>query len=511
MNATCTVTFSPSQNTVRVPVGALVLEAAQQAGLEVSVPCGGQGRCGRCAVIVDNGHVRRRSSLRLSPADIERGYALACQTVIEGDTQVTLLPQEKVERRLTTDRTAVDGQVPVGYDPARDQPLRAVYLELEPPSLADQTDDWSRVQRTLRREHGIGTVVADLAVLRKLGGVLREAAWQVTAIVEMDTWQQPDGPPRLLDLLPGKRTDRLLGAALDIGTTSNVVYLVDLVSGQVLARAVDYNGQITRGEDVISRIMYASKPALSNGEGTNGLGELQSLVVQTFNRLLEQAAHRARVDVREIYKATVAGNSTMIHLFLGVPPQSIRLSPFITAVNQAPPVAAAELGLNIHPRASVDCLPGIASYVGSDITAGAVSSGLVETEKLTLFLDVGTNGETVLGNREWLIACACSAGPAFEGAGVEHGMRATSGAIEEVWINGQTHEPTYRVIGNGPPMGLCGSGLIALLAELFITGVVDRAGNLQRTLGTPRVRDGEHGAEYVVAWAGATATGRTSC
>lgn len=543
---TCSVTFTPADRIVEVPFGTLILEAAQRAGLEIAVPCGGQGRCGRCAVIVDGGHVRRRSNLRLAPADIERGYALACQAVIEGDTRVTLLPQEKVERRLTTDRTALDCKPPPGYELKSDQPVHAFYLELEPPSLADQTDDWSRLQTALRRQHGVGAVVADLAVLRKLGGVLRSADWQVTAIVEMDTWQQPDGPPRLLDVLPGNRTDRLFGAALDIGTTSNVVYLVDLITGQVLARAVDYNGQLARGEDVISRIIYAGK--------NNGLAELQNLVMGTFNRLLEQAAQRAQVRTDEIYKATVAGNSTMIHLFLGLPPQSIRLSPFITGVNQAPPVLARELGLNIHPQASVDCLPGVASYVGSDITAGAVSSGLVETEKLTLFLDVGTNGETVLGNRDWLLSCACSAGPAFEGAGVEHGMRATTGAIEEVWINSRTFEPMVRVIGNVPPAGICGSGLISLLAELFITGVIDRGGNLHVAAGQeprgdteisrkdakaqredevfgprrdaetqreekgsgsggvgvhgPRVRIGEHGAEYVVAWGGETATGR---
>ncbi len=198
----------------------------------------------------------------------------------------------------------------------------------------------------------------------------------------------------------------------------------------------------------------------------------------------------------------------MIHLFLGMSPESIRLSPFITTANQPPPARAGEIGLAIHPQATVDCLPGVASYVGSDISAGVIGSGLAETEQLTLFLDVGTNGETVVGTQDWLLTCACSAGPAFEGAGVEHGMRATTGAIEEVWIHTDTFEPTYRVIGNQPPQGICGSGFIALLAELFVTGVVDRAGNLNRALPTPRVREGDHGLEYVVAWAAETATGR---
>ncbi len=503
----CTVNFQPKNTTLPVPSGTLIHEAAHEAGIHLNMPCGGQGRCGRCTVLVDNagsngnGPVRRRSTLRLSPADVAAGYALACQTVIEGDAQITIPPQEKIERRLTTDRTVADWLLPFDYDPRRQQPMQARFVSLDPPSMDDQTDDWSRLARALRREHGFDPVTPALSTLRKLGKVLREADWQVTAILEQD---EETGPARLVDLLPGDRTERLLGAAIDIGTTSNVVYLVDLLTGKILSQAVDYNGQVVRGEDVISRIIYAGK----NGNGRDGLGELQSLVLGTLNRLLTRAAHRIKADIDDIYRATVAGNSTMIHLFLGLPPESIRLSPFITGVNQPPPLRAGDVGLSIHPNATVDCLPGIASYVGADISAGVVSAGLMETDKLTLFMDVGTNGEMVLGNQEWLITCACSAGPAFEGAGVGDGMRATTGAIEEVWVNGETFEPTVRVIGGGAPLGLCGSGLISLLAELFITGVVDRSGNIHLDLPTPRTRTGDHGAEYVVAWAGESEHGR---
>jgi uncharacterized 2Fe-2S/4Fe-4S cluster protein (DUF4445 family) len=210
----------------------------------------------------------------------------------------------------------------------------------------------------------------------------------------------------------------------------------------------------------------------------------------------------------DLVKATVVGNSTMIHLLLGIPAESIRLVPFITAVNHVPSLTAREVELNISPDATVDCLPGVASYVGSDITAGVLSSGLEETEKITLFMDVGTNGEIVLGSQEWLVTCACSAGPAFEGAGVGHGMRATKGAIEAVWINGETLEPTLRVIGGVKPLGVCGSGLIALLAELFLTGVIDKAGNFNFHLASPRIREGEHGWEYVICWGEATGHGK---
>jgi uncharacterized 2Fe-2S/4Fe-4S cluster protein (DUF4445 family) len=198
----------------------------------------------------------------------------------------------------------------------------------------------------------------------------------------------------------------------------------------------------------------------------------------------------------------------MIHLLLGIPSESIRLAPFITVVNQPPPLRGQDAGLRIHPDGVVDILPGVASYVGSDISAGALASGIDDSENVSLFIDVGTNGEIVLGSRDWLVACACSAGPAFEGAGVFDGMRATKGAIEEVWVNNQSYEPTFRVIGGVKPRGLCGSGLISLLAELFLTGVLDRAGNLNSSLETPRMREGPHGPEYVVAWGHETAHGR---
>jgi uncharacterized 2Fe-2S/4Fe-4S cluster protein (DUF4445 family) len=274
---------------------------------------------------------------------------------------------------------------------------------------------------------------------------------------------------------------------------------VDLLSGEVISTAADYNGQISRGEDVISRIIYASKG--------DGLAELQGLVMETLNALLEKVAEERSIRTDEIYKVVVAGNSTMLHLFAGIPPESIRLMPFITAVNRLPALVAREVGLKVHPEATVDCLPGIASYVGADITAGVVSSGMCEVGELTLFLDIGTNGEMTLGDCTWLVACACSAGPAFEGAGVVHGMRATAGAIEEVWVNPESYEASYRVIGDEKPRGICGSGLISLLAEAFVAGVVDKSGNVNLSLPTKRVREGEHGAEYVVAWAAETATG----
>jgi len=513
---------------VQVPGGSTLSEAARLAGLSLNQPCGGQGRCGRCAVIVetDRSAVRLRSTIRLSSEDVAAGYALACQTVVEGETWVVVPPQEVVERRLVSHKAAARIAVPLDYDHRRHQSLQRYFLRLQPPDLADQTDDWSRVSRELARL-GVRHVRTGLPVMQALGGVLRGSydgddsgsddsreransgvqtePWGVTAVVAMDSWDMPAGPPRLLALLPGDQTQRHFGAAIDIGTTTVTVWLVNLANGEVIAQAADYNDQIARGEDVISRIIYAGKG--------NNLAEMQGLVVGTINRLLGIACAQVAARSDEIFKVTIAGNTTMMHLLLAIPPESIRLAPYIPAFNHMPALSAGELGLAVHPQAVVDCLPGVASYVGADISAGVLSTHMDEAPELILFIDVGTNGETVLGNADWLVTCACSAGPAFEGAGVEHGMRATAGAIEEVWITGadtpSPYEPAYRVIGREgtKPRGICGSGLLSLLAEMFITGVVDRAGNL-KVGASPRIREGEHGPEYVVVWGAETAHGR---
>jgi uncharacterized 2Fe-2S/4Fe-4S cluster protein (DUF4445 family) len=504
-----TVIFDITKKPVRVPTGTLLSEAARLAGVDIGQPCGGQGRCGRCAVQVTKGEVRRRSSLRLSAEDVSNGFALACQSVVEGDISVTVPPQEKIERRLTTDRTAIEVSIPPDYDPLYAQTVHRISLRLSPPRMDDQTDDWGRLKTALRQKADIQDIQISLNLLQKIGTILRDKDWQVTAItdahVEIDGRRTDERLVALIaDIVPIE--DPMYGLAIDIGTTTVTVWLVDLITGKVEAQASEYNGQISRGEDVISRIIFSSK----NG----GREELQNRVLDTINQLVSQVCKRANAKPQDIIKATVAGNSTMTHLFLGIPASSIRLSPFITAVNQPPIITAGTVGLAINSEATVDCLPGVASYVGADISSGVLACKMDETEKLTLFLDVGTNGETVLGNREWLVTCACSAGPAFEGAGVLYGMRATKGAIEECWISGEgsphPFEPTYRVIGNTKPRGICGSGLISLLAEMFLTGVVDKGGmiNLSLSETNPRIRDGEHGPEYVIAWGSETEGGQ---
>ncbi len=501
MSRSHTIVFESDGVQVDVPTGTTLTEAAQLAGLPIQHPCGGQGRCGRCAVKVVSGDFRQRSSLRLSSKDLEEGYALACQSIIEGDLRVIIPPQEKVERRLVTDLTARKVTIPEGYNHRTDQTIQRINLKIEPPSMEDQTDDWSRVQRALRQTGGFENPTISLALLQQIGTVLREGGWEVSAIVEVPE-KNSGRSPRLVALYPihFPEDKPLWGCAIDIGTTTVSVWLTNLMTGQVHAQVAEYNQQIQHGEDVISRIIYDSK---DHNEGI-----LQNLVLETINQLINQACKRVKAKPDEVFKATVVGNTIMLHLLLKIPASSIRLSPFITAANHMPSITASELNLIIHPEASIQLLPCIASYVGADITAGALSSGIVDTEKTTLFMDIGTNGEMVLGNRDWMVTCACSAGPAFEGAGVIDGMRATKGAIEEVWIDSKTFEPNIRVIGGGKPRGLCGSGLISLLAELFLAGIVDKSGNINTLLDTPRVRTGAHEGEYVVAFANDTSHGK---
>jgi uncharacterized 2Fe-2S/4Fe-4S cluster protein (DUF4445 family) len=501
MSTNYSVQFDVVPAPVEVPSGTLLTDAAESAGVEINQPCGGQGRCGQCAVQVTSGKVKRRSTMRLSAKDVNEGYALACQTIIEGDLEIVVPPQEKIRQRLVTGQSAAEVSVPPGYDFHQDQTIQRISLELKPPSMEDQTSDWDRLETALHQELNLNRISIKLPVLQKLPVALREGDWKITAILYLERGNSETDAAEVIDLIPGIVPEEtpLWGAAVDIGTTTVKTMLVDLISGVPKGQASEYNDQIARGEDVISRIIFAGKEA--------GDHILRELVLNTINDLLKRACKRGKSKPEQIYKITLAGNSTMMHLLLQIPPASIRLAPYITVANHLPVLTAAEAGLNTYPQGKVVCLPGVASYVGADISAGVLSSGMADTEKITLFLDVGTNGEMVLGSKEWLVTCACSAGPAFEGAGVMYGMRATNGAIEEVWINDETLEASWRVIGGGKPKGLCGSALISLLAETLMTGVINKSGRFNYSLKTNRIRKGTHGGEYVVAWANETEIG----
>ena len=491
----CTVTFLPVGKQVTAPAGTLLHDAIQRAGIEVDIPCGGQGRCGRCLVRIEQGEVRRRPNAHLTALQIAQGWALSCQTEVLDHTTVRVPPAE-VRQKAVVSGTA---RIPVRRSPRppRDPLISQHLLELPPPSLQDNVTDLERVLRCLRDGPGIEGLSVDLPVTRDLDQALRGGEWQVTAVVE-HSHRRPSSA-RLVAVRSGDAFGKSHGVAVDIGTTTVAVALVDLASGRIVDTATTFNGQIACGEDIISRIIYSLRG--------DGLARLQRLVRETINHLLAELCDRHGLEPTRIDHAVVSGNTTMTHLFLGLNPRYIREEPYTPVATSSLTVGARDLGLEVNPNASVYCLPAVAAYVGSDITAGILSSGLSKRQGLALFLDIGTNGEMVLGNADWMAACACSAGPAFEGAGVRCGMRATTGAIEDVAINYRTLEPTLQVIGGELPTGICGSGMIAALAEMFVTNIVDRSGRINVVDARTRIMSTNHGPAYVLAWGSESGTG----
>ena len=490
-----TVTFAPSGESIEVPVGTSMLDAAILCGLDLPAPCAGVGRCGRCRVRIVGGEVQRRSNAGLEVAEVADGWAVACQTFVKGPADVEIPQRRRESVRPHGHAVAEPESLPLDCDWRQNPAVRAFNLRIVPPSLSDNTSDLDRVQREFIRQHGIGQIRAELPLLKGLAAALRAADWNVCVTLEMHDWRHGVYlPPRMVDVRAIDAHAGNFGLAVDVGTTSIVVYLVDFETGRVVDTSSAYNKQIACGDDVTSRIIYAKRP--------EGLERLRALVVETTNEVVAELTQRNHITPREIHEVVAAGNTTMTHLLLGLDPKYLREEPYIPTISSTPKLTAWDLDLNVNPQARVHCLPGVGSYVGGDITAGVISSGLFATEKLSLLIDIGTNGEMVLGNKDWLLACACSAGPAFEGGGVRHGMRATAGAIEDVFVDDASLEPSFRTIDDAPAVGICGSGLIDLLGELFVTGLLDKAGRLNRHAATERVRLHDGVPEYVVAWAG---------
>ncbi len=498
-NDLVTIALMPSGRRGQVPRGTNLLEAARRLGVELESICAGRQTCGKCQVVVETGHFPKHgltsAADHLTPMDgreakylldhqLAAGRRLACACEATGDL-LLLVPEESQARKQIIAKAATDRAIDV--QPA----VRQVYVEVAPATLDSHVGDWERLQAALAEQHGLRDLTIDLSALAALQPALAQGRHAVTVAVWHDR--------AVLRVQPGY-SEGAYGLAADIGSTTIVVHLCDLRTGAVLATEASMNPQVRFGEDLMSRVSYV----MMHPDGTE---KMHRAVITTLNDLARKAAQAAGVKTDDVLDAVLVGNPVMHHLLLGLSPVELGGAPFALALNSALDLKAAELGLRLNPAARAHVLPCIAGHVGADNVAVQLAEAPHQQDDLMLIVDVGTNGEIVLGNRDWLMTCACSAGPAFEGAGVVSGMRATRGAIEEVWINSRTHEPTYRVIGGGPPRGLCGSGLISLLAELFITGVADKGGNLDLGV-SPRVRAGEHGPEYVVAWASETAHGR---
>jgi len=333
--------------------------------------------------------------------------------------------------------------------------------------------------------------------------MVRDGDWKVTVttlVTAVKLRAQDKRRPRLINIEPGDTRQKYYSLVFDVGTTTVCGQLLDLNRGKAIAQSIDYNGQISYGEDVISRIAYCQKPG--------GLKKLQQTVVATINKIIDELLAQSRVDIEDIGHLGVAGNTTMIQILLGLDPKYVRLSPYTPVASFIPPVKASSLGIKVADYVYLFTFPLVASYVGGDIISGIVGSGVYQRKKMTLYIDIGTNGEVVIGNSDWMVVASCSAGPAFEGGGVKHGMVATTGAIEDFAINLSNLEPEVGTIGGAKPKGICGSGLINIAAGLFKAGVIDANGKFSTDLPTKRVRQGSDGHEYVLSWAPETQIGK---
>ena len=498
---TLSVTFLPDGKSVEIAPGKTVMEAATAAGVPINSICGGDGVCGKCRVIVRSGKVTAEPNEFLTRREIQRGVALACQTYPDGDVVIEVPLESRVGAvpRLAAEDAArfapvsqwVGEGAPYAYEPLS----RKDYLQLPPPTLDDSVSDQERIYRELRRRRDIPIMQTGLSILRQIPTVLRAGNWRVTVTVG-----QRGGTVEVVQIEPGDTSARNYGVAVDVGTTTVDAHLVDLVSSQTVGAQAKYNSQISYGEDIISRIMYANTD--------EKLQTLRECVVNDINDLIAALTVETKTRLHDISYVMCAGNTTMTHLLLGLEVANIRREPYIPSATFAPVIRAAEVGIKINARGLLGVVPSVSSYVGGDLVADVLVSGINDSEEVSMLVDMGTNGEIVIGNKDWLACCSASAGPAFEGGGITCGMRATHGAIEHIAFGEGCRVAECGVIGGAKPLGLCGSGLLDLVAELHRAGCIDRSGRFVPEVCGPRLRWDGGLAEFVVVPGSHTALGR---
>jgi uncharacterized 2Fe-2S/4Fe-4S cluster protein (DUF4445 family) len=486
----CIVRFEPSGLDVEVSEGTVLLDAARRMGVYLSSICGGDGYCGKCKVTVNKGQYESKATTLLSAAELEDKVALACQTKALSDISVTIAHEHAldtgqilIDSDTTTSGTGTEKlkEMAFAYAPL----VEKIYLELNPPTVEDHTADHERLKVMLRDHITVRSPILemDYETLQELPTVLQESDYQVTVTVGA-----AGGITKVVQVEQGDRTGTNYAVAVDVGTTTVVAHLIDLVNGSTLCTEAVYNSQINYGEDYIRRIIYA--------EQNDAFDELQRLIIKDINGLLTTLTERNKLQRDDITTMICAGNTAMIHFMLKLDSKRIRREPYVGTANFIPTLKAAEVGIEINRHGLLYCIPSVAAYVGGDIVAGTLATRLNKREGLSLFVDIGTNGEVVLGNSEWLMCASSSAGPAFEGSGVKDGMRACSGAIEKLKIT-PDGAIDYKTIGHTHPIGICGSGLLDTIAELFTSGIIDRTGRFQ-VKDDPRLGEGDEGLQYVL-------------
>ncbi len=500
------ITFLPHEKQIEVEENTQLIRAAMDSGVHINASCGGEGVCGKCRVIIESGEVDGGVSEMLSAEDREKGYRLACLAKVKSDLTVRVPTESSIDARVlnlqaTARKTARIREL--NLDDLKEKglfvpPVEKIYIELPPPTDANNVADMTRLVDYLRKTHNEHRLEFDLSVIRKVPDVLRKEDFKITVTIARPV--REDGKNRIINIEPGDTSERNYAMAVDIGTTTVYGEIIDLKAGRVLAQYGDFNGQLSYGEDVISRIVYSEK------EG--GLETLNERVLSTINQVVGKLLKKSKIDPDEVSHITFAGNTTMTQLFLKINSRYLRRSPYVPASLIYPPFKPSEIGLELGDHVTVLVYPQVSSYVGGDIVSGIMGSGMYHDEELTLYIDIGTNAEVVIGNKDWMVCAACSAGPAFEGGGIKLGMRATEGAIEDFSIDPATFEPMNVTIGNVRPKGICGSGLIIIVATLFEMGILDNRGKFNRDIDTPRIREKDDVYEYVLAWSDVSGTDR---
>ncbi|OGS21473.1 MAG: hypothetical protein A2252_07085 [Elusimicrobia bacterium RIFOXYA2_FULL_39_19] len=470
-----------------------LLTALSKAGVAIKAVCAGQGTCGSCKVKIISGEHFSSPSPWITKEEKENGICLACQTAVLGNMDIEVPKDSRLENIQTAgDEIPADTISEFPQTGANDfsklSPLAVkIHIKLPEPSLKDNIPDFERLTKELTRITGIEQFSINLNLLKNISKFIRKSEWDITATIARHNCAQ-----EIIQIEAGNTVSESYGIALDIGTTTLVAYLVNLNTGKVTASKGTINQQMSYGEDVITRIMYAQQK--------DGLQKLQNTIIENVNGLINALLIENSISPHNIMALQASGNTTMTHLFLGINPDYIRKEPYIPAINFPPSVYACEQGIKINPRGIISFMPSVASYVGGDITAGVLACGMDNSSEISLLIDLGTNGEIALGNNDWLVSAACSAGPAFEGVGIKCGIRAIDGAIQEIEISKDKLSVKYKTINDKKPRGICGTGLIDIPAELLRKGIINRDGRFVTADVSPRLRkNSDDEMEFLIA------------
>ena len=496
------VTFSFEDGSVveaYANAGDNLLEVARSANVAIDAPCSGNGACGKCRVQLKSGELESKKTLHISDEEYQAGWRLSCCSKISADVNV-LVPDiaSAYKSRMKVADLSSKEEIAIFENAKSDIQLAGIELKnslevvdvlMDVPSLDDTMPDNERLTRALRKYLNINRVRIPYVVLKKLPDVLRENNFAVKCVIRATSDDM-----YVYDIF-GKDEDVVIGGlAIDIGTTTVSAVLINMENGEILAKSSAGNGQIRFGADVINRIVESQKPG--------GQKKLQDAVIkETINPMIHEMCKSAKFPKDHIYRMCVASNTTMNHLFAGINADPLRTEPYIPAFFKTNSLFASDVGVDINKDAHIIMAPNIGSYVGGDITAGTLVSQIWNRPEFSLFIDLGTNGELVFGNSDFMMSCACSAGPAFEGGDISCGMRATDGAIEACTIDKETMEPTYKIVGDPgtKPVGLCGSGIIDVISELYICGIINPKGKFIRE--GKRIKHDKYGmGSYILAF-----------